>query len=321
VITGDETRNANMTPIHHDEAQEPAGRFDRYPSRTGDEPRISERKDAVLHAGPDAPGPRDRDTMDRFDRDGFLTLDALLTPDEAGCLEAELERMAAERHGDGAPEVILEPDGDAVRSVFAVHRGDGVFARLARDPRLVGLAEQILGSPVYIHQSRVNLKPAFDGREFWWHSDFETWHVEDGMPAMRAVSISIHLTPAHAGNGPLMVIPGSHRWFASCPGRTPNDHHLASLRRQEYGVPDREHLRWLADRGGRIETAMGGPGSAVVFDSNAMHGSNANISPHPRHGVFLVYNSIENQLVEPYCGLAPRPDYIASRSFDAVTLR
>ena len=310
-----------MTPIRDEDAKERDGILDRYPSRTGDEPRIRERKDPVLHAGPDRSGPLDRESRDRFDRDGFFPLDALVTPEEASHLEAELEWIAAERHGDCAPEVILEPDGEAVRSVFAVHQGDGAFAQLARDPRLVGLAEQILGSPVYVHQSRVNLKPAFDGREFWWHSDFETWHVEDGMPAMRAVSISIHLTPAHAGNGPLMVIPGSHRWFASCPGRTPNDHHLASLRRQEYGVPDREHLRWLAERGGRIETATGGPGSAVVFDSNTMHGSNANISPHPRHGFFLVYNSIENRLGEPYCGLAPRPDYVASRHFDAIERR
>jgi ectoine hydroxylase len=304
-----------MTPSRDGEDPTQPDPPDLYPSRTGDPPRISERKDAVLHGGCEAPGPLDRGHLERFDRDGFLVLDALLPPDEANRIDAELDRMATDRRGDHAPEVILEPDGDAVRSVFAVHRGEGIFARLARDPRLVRLAEQILGSRVYLHQSRVNLKPAFDGREFWWHSDFETWHVEDGMPAMRAVSISIHLTPAHAGNGPLMVIPGSHRWFVSCPGRTPKDHHMASLRRQEYGVPDREHLRWLAENGGRIDTAIGAPGSAVVFDCNAMHGSNGNITPHPRHGVFLVYNSVENRLVAPYCGLAPRPDCVAARHF------
>ena len=53
------------------------------------------------------------------------------------------------------------------------------------------IAEQILGSQVYIHQSRVNLKPGFKGKEFYWHSDFETWHIEDGMPRMRALSCSI----------------------------------------------------------------------------------------------------------------------------------
>lgn len=114
-----------MTPFHDDELEDPKRHVARYPSRTGDEPRISERKDAVLHVGLDVPGPLDRDTMGRFDRNGFLTLDALLTRDEASHLDSELERMAAERHGDGAPEVILEPDGDAVRSLFTWPRCAG----------------------------------------------------------------------------------------------------------------------------------------------------------------------------------------------------
>src|SRR3546814_10756649 len=41
--------------------------------------------------------------------------------------------------------------------------------------------------------SRLNYKPGFKGKEFYWHSDFETWHVEDGMPQMRALSMSILL--------------------------------------------------------------------------------------------------------------------------------
>lgn len=52
--------------------------------------------------------------------------------------------------------------------------------------RLLNVARQILGSEVYIHQFRANMKPGFLGKEFYWHSDFETWHVEDGMPSMRA---------------------------------------------------------------------------------------------------------------------------------------
>jgi hypothetical protein len=48
---------------------------------------------------------------------------------------------------------------------------------------VVGPARQLLGSDVYVHQSRVNFKPGFNGQDFYWHSDFETWHAEDGMPA------------------------------------------------------------------------------------------------------------------------------------------
>src|SRR5690606_27264438 len=117
-------------------------------------------------------------------------------------------------------------------------------------------------------------------------SDFETWHAEDGMPVPRAVSCSILLTDNHAYNGPLMIMPGSHRTFVSCVGETPADHYRESLREQEIGTPDEESLATLADRHG-IAVLTGEAGTAVFFDSNCMHGSPNNISPYPRSNIFL----------------------------------
>src|SRR5690606_39163792 len=156
-----------------------------------------------------------------------------------------------------------------------------------------------LDSEVYIHQSRVNLKPGFHGKEFYWHSDFETWHVEDGMPRMRAVSCSILLTPNTPYNGPLMLVPGSHKQYVACVGRTPEDHYTQSLRRQEFGVPDDDSLARLVEQGG-IEAPTGPAGSLLLFDCNTMHGSSSNISPFPRSNLFFVYNSVENRVQAPY---------------------
>jgi ectoine hydroxylase len=274
------------------------------------------RSDRVVHGSPGA-GPLRPPELIRFEREGFLFIERLLGETEVGALAEELAQEVAARADDPSPEVIREPDSDEVRSIFRVHRDHPAFARLAADRRLVGIAEQILGSRVYVHQSRVNLKPGFRGKEFYWHSDFETWHVEDGMPRMRALSVSISLTDNHPINGPLMIMPGSHRHYVSCPGRTPEEHHRVSLRRQRYGVPDHETLRWLAERGG-IAAPTGPAGSIVFFDCNAMHGSNGNITPHARSNVFFVYNSVENELVEPFGGIAPRPEYIASRDFRPI---
>jgi ectoine hydroxylase len=187
-----------------------------------------------------------------------------------------------------------------------------MFGRLASDARLVNIARQILGDEVYIHQSRLNLKPGFLGKEFYWHSDFETWHVEDGMPRMRAVSCTILLTENNEFNGPLMLIPGSHKHYISCVGETPSDHYKQSLQKQEYGVPDPTSLEFLVERGG-IQAPKGPAGSVVLFDCNTMHGSNSNISPYPRSNLFVVYNSLENALGKPRFGLNPRPEYIATR--------
>jgi len=217
----------------------------------------------------------------------------------------------------GGEESITEPGSDALRSVFRVHELSLLLNKLARDPRLIHVARQILGSEVYIHQSRANMKPGFKGKEFYWHSDFETWHVEDGMPAMRALSCSLLLTENNACNGPLMVVPGSHRHFISCQGKTPENHYRSSLKKQEYGVPDPVSLQLLAEQGG-VRAMTGGAGSVVFFDCNTMHGSNGNISPWPRANVFMVYNSVENRLNPPKYGLAPRPEHIAARRGNAA---
>src|SRR5690606_35971685 len=183
------------------------------------------------------------------------------------------------------PQSVLEPDSDALRSLFEVHVGDGPLAALARDERLAGAARQLLGSDVYVHQSRVNLKPGFRGEVFDWHSDFETWHTEDGMPRMRALRCSVLLTPNHGNNGPLLASAGSHQWFVACVGEPPDRRFEQSLRRQEVAVPGERSLRAFAG-GGRIEAWMGAPGTVVFFDCDRMHGSNSNITPEPRPNVF-----------------------------------
>lgn len=130
---------------------------------------------------------------------------------------------------------------------------------------------------------------------------------------MRAVSCSILLSENSSCNGPLLLIPGSHRHFVSCPGETPDDHYRQSLRRQTLGTPDTLSLTLLAEMGGLV-AATGTPGTVVFFDCNTMHASSGNLSPQARSNAFFVYNSVENTLQAPQHGLQPRPDFIANRS-------
>jgi len=287
-----------------------------YPTRVEGEPRTVPRLDPVVW-GPADQGPLAPQDVQRYDHDGFLALDELLSAGEVAELRAEVERLVAAAPA-GDERWIRERGGTAVRSIFEVHRLSPVFAALAADERVAGLARQVLGSDVYVHQSRVNRKPGYRGKEFYWHSDFETWHAEDGMPLMRAVSVSISLTRNEAWNGSLLVIPGSHRRFVGCAGATPSDHYRSSLSAQEYGVPSDEALRELVDEGG-IAAVTGEPGSAVVFDCNTMHGSNGNITPFDRCNVFLVYNSVHNELVEPFAAPVPRPTFIAAREVQPLS--
>ncbi|RDI69449.1 ectoine hydroxylase [Nocardia pseudobrasiliensis] len=286
-------------------------RIDRYPTRTAGAAPLIERTDPTVWGRIESPA------LANFDADGYAIIDELLSPTEVADFSAEIDRLASDPELRLDERVIIEKKSNRVRSIFEVHKISAAIAELVRDERVVGLARQVLGSDVYIHQSRVNYMPGFEGAGFYWHSDFETWHAEDGMPAPRAVSLSIALTDNYPFNGSLMVMPGSHRTFVPCQGETPADHYRESLKEQQIGVPSHAHITELANGHG-IAQFTGARGSALLFDSNIMHGSANNITPFPRSNIFMVFNSVENVLGEPYAAPTARPTHIAARDFGPV---
>ncbi|MFJ4623546.1 ectoine hydroxylase [Streptomyces sp. NPDC088812] len=289
---------------------------DLYPSRGATEVTVP-RQDPVVWGAPDAPGPFEPLDLHSFERDGFATVDELLTDDEVAVYRRELDRLVADPAIRADDRSIVEPASQEIRSVFEVHRISEVFARLVRDERVVGRARQILGSDVYVHQSRINVKPGFGASGFYWHSDFETWHAEDGLPRMRTVSVSIALTENHDTNGGLMIMPGSHKTFLGCAGATPKDNYKKSLQMQDAGTPSDEALTTMASEYG-IRLFTGRAGSATWFDCNCMHGSGDNITPFPRSNVFIVFNSVENAAMEPFAAPVRRPEFIGARDFTPV---
>ncbi len=287
---------------------------DKYPSRGNASVRLIPRVDPVVYAPPPVSLLQyiTAEQVAQYERDGFLVLPEVFSAEEVASFQEELDLLrndATLRSSDG---VITEPGSGDVRSVFSVHTISPLFQRLAADARLAEVARGLLDDEVYIHQSRLNYKPGFRGKEFYWHSDFETWHVEDGMPSMRALSMSITLTENNPYNGALMLMPGSHKSYAVCSGETPDEHYKASLKKQDYGVPEDELLTELQARHGLVG-AIAKPGSVIIFDCNVMHGSNSNITPDPRSNVFFVYNAISNRVVEPFCHKPARPEFLGSR--------
>ncbi|NEE29406.1 ectoine hydroxylase [Streptomyces sp. SID7982] len=291
-------------------------RADLYPSRGAAE-MTTPRQDPVIWSAPGAPGPIAAKDLQSYEHDGFLSIEQLITPDEVAAYRAELDRLVSDPLIRADERSIVEKQTQNVRSVFEVHKISEVFAGLVRDERVVGRARQILGSDVYVHQSRINVKPGFGASGFYWHSDFETWHAEDGLPNMRTVSVSIALTENFDTNGGLMIMPGSHKSFLGCAGETPKDNYKKSLQMQDAGTPSDEALTKMADRHG-IKLFTGKAGSATWFDCNAMHGSGDNITPYARSNVFIVFNSVENTAQEPFSAPVRRPEFIGARDFTPV---
>jgi len=288
---------------------------DFYPTRLERPTKSFERKDPVVHSSGShrTDGPLSETELAQYERDGFLVFNSFLDQNTVRQFREDLRAYEDDESILRSEGTITEPGKQEIRSIFGIHELSDRFDRLTRDPKILAMVRQLLGSDAYIHQSRINFKPGFHGKGFDWHSDFETWHAEDGMPRMRAVSFSIALTDNTPFNGPLMLIPGSHKTFVPCVGRTPEDNYQSSLKKQELGVPNNRDLAAIADEYG-IKAPTGPAGSLIIFECNTLHASNANMSPWPRSNLFFVYNSVENQLQAPFCGNKPRPDFLGNRS-------
>ncbi len=300
------TTAAPSTPAHTE-------REDLYPSRIHGEPAVLPRKDPVVYGNRNSPPSGiTPEQVEEYETRGFVVLEGLFERFELEHYQHELEGLRNDADLHDCPEAITEPDSRELRSLFSFHTLGAGLMPLAKSQRLVEIARYLLDDDVYIHQSRINLKPGFRGKGFYWHSDFETWHVEDGMPRMRALSMSVALTENTIYNGPLMLMPGSQNDYVTCVGETPADNYKSSLKNQEIGVPDDGSLEKLYQKYG-IATPTGSAGNVTIFDCNTMHGSGSNISPLPRSNAFMVFNAMSNRVEAPFCSQAPRPEFIATR--------
>lgn len=260
-------------------------------------------------------GPLSPGALSGYEGRGYHLAEGALTSEDIDACRDELAHLTL-RLGDDN-RIIRERSDGSIRSIFDVHKLSDVVAEICSRPQIVDVARQILDDEVYIHQSRINFKPGFAGGPFYWHSDFETWHAEDGMPAPRALSVSLALTPNRSDNGALMIVPGSHKHFMSCAGKTPDGYHAESLAsyRPPVGTPDEAQVTQMAEKYG-IDTVTGPAGSVLYFDSNCLHASAGNITPFPRSNLFVVFNSRANALVRPFASASPRPQYLANEVMD-----
>lgn len=239
--------------------------------------------------------------LEQFDREGYLFLPGLFTPEEAALLKEEAENIY-QMHRD---EVWREKSGIA-RTAFAAHTYNEAHRRLGAHPRLIEPIQQILDGPVYMHQYKINAKAPFDGEVWQWHQDYGTWARDDEMPEPRAMNISVFLDDVTAANGPLLFIPGSHK-----KGVVDAGHDLETTSYPLWTL-DRDTVSKLADEGGCV-APTGSAGSVLLFSSLLVHASPPNISPLGRIIVYLSLCHVDNHI-----RAFNRKEWIAHRDFTPI---
>ncbi len=262
-----------------------------------------------------------QDQMRSYDEQGFLLLPDLLTQTEVDLLKAEVPKL----YSDNSLRRVVEKEGYATRSVYGCHLVSDYFNSFARHPKLLEPAKQLLDDDVYIYQFKINAKVAFQGDVWKWHQDYIFWRNEDGLPSPRVINVAIFIDEVTEFNGPLFLIPGSHReGVIEVPGkdiRPTNGAYkdapkwISTLTADlKYSI-DSPKVGDLVERYG-MTSPKGKPGCALFFHSNLVHASTINISPFSRTMLLVTYNSVTNI---PAGVDEPRPDFIAGRNYSPLT--
>jgi len=153
------------------------------------------------------------------------------------------------------------------------------FWEFMTDPVMTDLAADVVGPDVKFHHAKLNVKSGKGSKGFSWHQDIPAWPHTDFSP----VTIGIYIDGCTPEQGPLTVAEGSQ------------DGPLFSMYDDDgnYVVKIRDdELRWLTEE--RMRRITGGPGTTLLLNCRAVHGSAPNKAAAARPLLLPVYSSADS---------------------------
>lgn len=233
----------------------------------------------------------DHAELQRFYEDnGFAVLPGLLGAGELAELHAALGEVLASADGSAASRTRFDyaegADGQGrryVKRIFDPIDRHPAFRRLVAHERILDVVETLLGPDITLQQTKLNLKPPSPGAEFDWHQDYPFFpHTNFDL-----VAVMVFLDEVTAENGPLTVIPGSHRLGPVA--------HAFSADGQAYGTVV-EDAGLYADPG-RFHRITGPAGTVALHHCCMLHSSGANRSASPRSTFIAEYKASDNRQI------------------------
>ena len=236
------------------------------------------------------------DWLERYHRDGFAVIHGLLQAHELEQMSGGFERLVERaRSLDGSTEV--EGSRFVVRAEpFRLSRvvwcgGAEPALRLGDHPAFLRIARAVLERPDVVQLiQQAHFKLPGDGVDYRWHQDAsnrrygsDLWTDVDGRGSFVQIAVAVDAMTPH--NGPLRVVPGTHRLgYVADPtsGDLPAGLFDASA----------------------AHTVTLEPGDAAVFGPFLVHGSGPNDSAKARRLFLQGYAAPgANRRVYPGCGL------------------
>lgn len=219
-----------------------------------------------------------QEQQDQFWRDGVLVVPDAVPPATLHALSevfagwVEDSRSQTRDYGqtlDGRPRFDLQPGHSAavpgLRRVQSPEEVSPVFADVMRNAATVDFCADLIGPALRFHHGKVNSKLPGTATQIKFHQDFPFQPMTND----DLITCLLFLDDVTLENGPLEVVPGSHRG--------PLYSHWQGGRFTG-AVSDAV----MAQHADKILPCTGPAGSVCLMHANLLHGSAPNLSEQPR---------------------------------------
>ena len=217
-----------------------------------------------------------------YDSDGFIVVPDVFSPAEIEELRRVTDEFVAGAARVSANDAIYDleeshsPAEPRVRRLKTPHLHNPAYFRASRNAKVVAILKDLWGS-VRFDTGKLNMKSAGYGAPVEWHQDWAFYpHTNDDLAA-----VGIMLDDIDGENGPMMVVPGSHRGPIY-------DHHGPDGRFCGAMDPARCDIDLAA-----ALPCLGRAGSVTVHHVRAVHGSATNFSGRERRFLLFQYRAAD----------------------------
>jgi len=197
---------------------------------------------------------------DFYQQNGYVHARGLIDAGEAAAYRAELHALADRQGSNDGTWSSVKGSGTSITHCHDVHFRSAAFTRLLVDPRLTGIAQDIIGPNVQLHHNKMFIKPPEKGSPFPMHQDYPYFpHERHSM-----IAVILHFDDAPVEKGCLRVYPGTHKLGPI--EAIGDDHHAPE---DIYPIADATPIPAKA-------------GDAIFLSYLLVHGSGVNVSSEPR---------------------------------------
>lgn len=242
-----------------------------------------------------------REEKDFYAENGYLLIENAVTTEQLDRLRAITAGLIDASRQVSASNDVYDldsghgPDSPRLTRIKIPHKQDPYFWEVLRASAMTEVLTDLLGPDTQILTSKLNTKAPGGGAAVEWHQDWAFYpHTNDDL-----LAFGLMLEDVTEDNGPLMVVPGTHRGPVL-------DHHVGGV---FAGAIDPDDPLFDRDR---IVTLTGKAGSMTVHHVRLLHGSAPNISDRPR---FILFYELGRADAWPLLGAASYIHSLGQRRF------